>query len=553
LSEDTTATIVIEQVLPSDRNVEEAPSLAKASGSMAIATLFSRISGFVSKLLIAWLIGFSVVNDSYTIANTLPNIVFELLIGGVLTSVVVPLLVRAQDDPDGGILYTQKLLTVGLVVLAGGTAVAIAAAPLIVRMFIDSSAGQSNPALATAFAYLLLPEIFFYGLGALLGAILNAKHVFGPPAWAPVLNNVVVIATAAVYYFAPGTISLNPVRMGDAKLLILGLGTTLGIVVQALVLVPPLLRLGFPLRWRWGWDSRLSEFGGLALWVLGYVAVSQVGYVVVNRVATAGEPGGVAIYSYSWLLLQVPYGVLGVSLLTAIMPRMSRAAADGDTQGVIDHLAHGSRLTAVMLVPISALMTVLGPSLGDALFSMGKGGGDAGRLGLALTASAFGLLPYSVTLLQLRVFYALKDARTPTLIMLIMIVVKVPLSYLCPTLLSPDTIVFGLVFVNSLSFVVGVVVGEMWLRARLGRTGTRGVLVATGKTLVASVWGAAAALVISQLADRVLPHSPAANAWLSLLVGGVLGMGCAFGVMAMLGVDELRPVMSRITQLAARR
>jgi putative peptidoglycan lipid II flippase len=549
---DASATTVIQQVPPAEDHADETPSLARASGSMAVATLFSRISGFVSKLMIAWLIGFGVINDSYTIANTLPNIVFELLIGGVLTSVVVPLLVRAQDDPDGGVLYTQRLLTVGLTVLAAGTVAAVVGAPLFTRIFIDSSTGQSNPALATAFAYLLLPEIFFYGLGALLGAILNAKHVFGPPAWAPVVNNLVVIGTAAAYYVAPGSISLNPVRMGDTKLLILGIGTTLGIVVQAVVLVPPLLRLGFRFRWRWGWDPRLTEFGGLALWVLGYVGVSQVGYIVVNRVATAGEPGGVSIYTYSWLLLQVPYGVLGVSLLTAIMPRMSRAAADGDTQGVIDHLAHGSRLTAVMLVPISAVMTVLGPATGDALFSLGKGGTDAGRLGLALTASAFGLLPYSVTLLQLRVFYALKDARTPTLIMVIMIAVKVPLSYLCPKLLSPDTVVFGLVFVNSFSFVVGVVVGELWLRSRLGRTGTRGVLLTTSKTMIASVWGAAAALGINEIADRLLPNAPAANAWLSLIVGGVLGMMCAFGLMAMLRVDELRPLMARITRLAGR-
>jgi putative peptidoglycan lipid II flippase len=363
---------------------------------------------------------------------------------------------------------------------------AVLAAPLLTRLYLDDSTGKANLALATAFGYLLLPEILFYGIGALFAAILNTRGVFGPPAWAPVLNNLVVILTLGLYTVLPGEISLNPVRMGDAKLLVLGVGTTLGIVVQAAVLVPALRRTGFAFRWRFGWDARLSAFGGLALWVVGYVLVSQVGYVVTTRVASGADAGSVAAYSYAWLLLQVPYGVLGVSLLTAIMPRMSRAAADGDTSGVIADLSVGARLSAVALLPISALLTVLGGAAGVALFSLGNSSlGEAARLGDTLAVSAFGLLPFAIVMLQLRVFYAMQDARTPMLINVVIVAVKVPLLLACPLVLPAERVVLGLAFVNSMSFVVGAVVGELWIRARLGRLETARVLATVAKVAAA--------------------------------------------------------------------
>ena len=502
-----------------------APSLAGATGTIAIGTLVSRLSGFASKLLLAWVVGFGVLNDSYTVANTLPNVVYELLLGGVLTSVVVPLLVRAaRDDADRGLEYTQRLVAVAAVLLAVATVVAVAAAPALTRLYLgDGSA--ANPELATAFAYLLLPQIVCYGLSALFGAILNARSVFAPPAWAPVVNNLVVLVTLAVFTLVPGEISLDPVRMGEAKLLVLGVGTTLGIAAQAAVLLPALRRVGFRFRWRWGWaelfkkDRRLSQAGTLVLWVVGYVLVSQVGYIATTRAAAEGAPGGVAIYSYAWMLFQLPYGVLGVSLLTAIMPRMSRAAAEGNTAQVVENLSLGSRYSAVLLVPVTVLLTVAGQSIGIALFSFGaSGSADASRLGLALAFSAFGLLPYAVTMLQLRVFYAMADARTPMLIMLIMTVVKVPLLLACPAVLDPEDVVLGLAAVNAAGFVVAAVVGQVWLRVRLRRVRTAEVLVTVGKTMLAAVPAVGAALGAGLLVDI----DGVAGAWIDLVLSTLL-------------------------------
>ncbi|HEY8374517.1 MAG TPA: murein biosynthesis integral membrane protein MurJ [Pseudonocardiaceae bacterium] len=538
------------------KTAERGPSLARASGSMAIATLVSRVTGFLSKVAIAAALGVGVVNDSYTIANTLPNIVYELLLGGVLTSVVVPVLVRAQkDDPDNGEAYTQRLLTLATVVLVVATALAVLAAPLLTRLYLDDSPGsQANADLATAFAYLLLPEIVFYGIGALLQAILNTQGVFGLPAWAPVLNNVVVLVTVGVYALLPGDITLDPVRMTDAHLLVLGVGTTMGIVVQALVMLPALRRTGFRWRWRWGWDRRLSEFGGLALWVIGYVGISQVGYIVITRVASGADAGSVTAYSLAWLLLQMPYGILGVSLLTAIMPRMSRAAADGDIPGVVSDLSLGSRLSAVMLVPISGLLTVLGPELAVLMFSYGNSDiAQAERLGRTLAASAFGLLPYAVVMLQLRVFYAMKDSRTPTLIMVLITAVKVPLSLACPQVLPPEQVVLGLAFVNSFGFVVGAVVGEVWLRTRLGRLQTGRVLRTVLISIVGTVVGSLAAYGITMLGERLLPSGGLTQAVVTLLVAGPVGLVVAYGALMLLRAEELRPALQRLSGLVRRR
>ncbi len=523
-------------------------SIAGATSSMAVATLASRLSGFVSKAMLVWVIGFGVITDSYTLANQLPNIVYELLLGGVLTSVVVPLIVRAaREDADHGLSYIQRLVTVATVLLSTATLIAVAAAPLIVWVY-QGDGDAANPALATAFAYLLLPQIVCYGLGALFGAILNASGVFGPPAWAPVANNLVVIATLGIYTIVPGEISIDPVRMGDVKLLVLGIGTTLGIAIQAIVLLPALRRVGFRFRWRWGWDRRLSQAGRLLIWVLAYVLISQLGFIATTRAALEGDPGSLVTYSYAWMLFQLPYGVLGVSLLTALLPRMSRSAAEGDIPEVVADLSLGSRYSAILLMPVAVLLTVAGQAIGIALFSFGASGtADASRLGLALAVSAFGLVPFALTMLQLRVFYAMADARTPTLIMLAMTALKVPLLLACPVLLAPADVVLGLTFVNSLSFVAGAVIGQVWLRIRLGHVPTAQVLTTIGRTLLAALPAIGAAVAVQSLVGL----DGVADAWVNLFLSSLVVGVVMIGMLLVLRTPELRgalrPLVDRLT------
>lgn len=529
-----------------DEPVERGTSIGRATGSMAVAGLVSKITGFARNLVIAWVLGLSMAADAYNAANTLPNQVYELLVGGVLTSVLVPVLVRAHhDDEDGGVAYTQRLLTMTTVVLAVITVLAVLAAPALTALVVDNSTGRANPALTTAFAYLLLPQILCYGVSALLTATLNARHVFGVTVWAPVLNNIVLLLTFGIYPLLPGQLTLNPVRMDNPQLLELGIGSTLGVLLQAIVLLPALTRSGFRFRPRWGWDRRFAEFGRLAAWTIGYALLAQIGVVVVTNIATAN--GGLTIYNNVWLLVQLPYGVLGFALITAILPRMSRAAAEGRIPAIKEDLSLASRICATAMLPMSALMTVLGPSLGVALFSIGQSRGDASKLGIALAVAAFGVLPYTITMLQLRVFFAMKDTRTPTLIMIGMMAVKIALSFLAPLVLSADKVVYGLTFANSAAFILGWIVGDICLRRRLGDLGTKRIMV----TLVRSVLAALAAAAVALLIRLPLPEGPF-GAWLALVFGGVLGFLSASLVLAWLRSPEQQAIARRIGRILMR-
>lgn len=527
------------------------PSLIRSTGSMAIATLVSRITGFAWKVLLAALIGTGAANDSFMVANNLPNSVFELLIGGVLTSVIVPVLVRAEkSDADGGQAYIQRLLTLSTVLLGIGTLLSVLAAPWLVALFMQD-AGKATPGLATALAFLLLPQIFFYGISALLSAILQAKQLFSPPAWAPVVNNVIVLITLAVFLLLPGERSLYPASMTNAHLLTLGIGVTCGVLAQAGSQLPALRRSGFRFRWRWGWDPRLSEFGGLALWMVIYVLVSQVGLMAMSQVGTQFAVW--SQYNYVWMLLQLPYGVIGFSVMTAILPRMSSAAADNDWPKVLDDLSLGNRMSTVALMPISAVMVALGVPLCLALFALGKSGGDAAQIGMGLALSSFGVLPYAITMMQMRVFYAMKDARTPALIMVVMTLFKVGGSAFCLMLETPQQVLIGITVVNSFSFVVGWLVGEVWLRTRLGPLGSKRLLVTLGKTFIASVIGGVLTFLLSQGIGMALPLSTAALAWVQLIFCGIIGLVLIFGTMTLLQVAELRPAIGRLTALLRRR
>jgi len=536
---------------------KQAPSVARASGSMAIATIVSRVTGLLSKVLLIAVIGAETLGDSYQAASTLPTMINELLLGGVLTSVAIPLLVRAEkEDSDGGESYAQWLITMGTLILGVGTVLAMASAPLLTDVYISDSP-DANPQLVTAFAYLVLPGIIFYGLTALLSAVLNARHVFGLPTWAPVLNNLVVIVVLVVYAMLPGELTLNPVRMTDTHLLVLGLGTALGVAVQASVLVPALKKTGFRFKWRFGWDSRLAEFGGLAFWVLLYVGLGLASMTVLTNVATSAT-GTLVAFNYQWLIAQVPYGVLGVSLLTALMPKMSRAAAHDDKDSIVRDLLFGNRMSAILLMPFSALMTVSGLAIGLAAFAWGNSGVEGGtRIGLALALSAFGLVPYAVTLLQLRVFYAMKDARTPTLIQALIVAVRIGLLYLFLAVSEPGNagqLAVGVSLAMSLSFVFGAVVGQVWLRIRLGRLRTGFTIWTVCLTVVASSLAFAVAKGVNMLVLSAIGFSnPVVAAWFEVVVVTLVGLPLAFGLLAAFRVPEMKPAIDKINRLVRRR
>jgi putative peptidoglycan lipid II flippase len=562
-----TATAAPQDTVPAATSEDTAPApvddersdrgLVAAGGSMAVASLTSRVTGFVRSALLVAALGTGAVATAYNAGNNLPNMIYELLLGGVLSSVLIPLLVHAQsEDEDEGVAYTQRLLSIAALALGAITIVAVAAAPLIAAAFVPPGAQRS---LTSIFATLLLPEIFFYGLGAMFMAVLNIRRVYKPGAWAPVLNNVIMIVTVLIFWALPGPATLNPSTITTPQVLVIGIGTTLGIAAQALVLVPSLRRSGF--RWAWRFRARenelgrMREVGTLASWVFAYVVLSQIGVTVIQRVGIAN--GGFTIFTNADLLFQMPYGILVVSLLTAIMPRLSRAAVRGDRPAVLEDLSVAARLSAVALLPITAGLIALGPALTITLFAHGNTTVDGAQLiGTSLAWSAFGLFPFAIVMLQLRIFYAMRDGKTPTVINGFMVGVKVLLVLITNELfrappgtnvnLHPSTAaVEWLNISTSLSYVVGAIVGQVVLMRTLGHLGTRPVIRTVLQVGLASAVAGVAAYAIVVGADHLFsdPHVSAVTA---LVGGGILGLTVFAAVAWRMRIPEVQQLTDTV-------
>jgi putative peptidoglycan lipid II flippase len=526
---------------PAGRKRAEVGLLA-SSRTMALGSLVSRATGFLRSVVLAAALGTGLVADAYNGANSFPNMVYELMLGGVLSSVLIPLLVHAEEhDEDGGEAYTQRLLSIATVALALASVAAVAAAPLLASIFVNN---QSERDLTTTFATLLLPEIFFYGLGAMFTAILNTRNVYGPGAWAPVLNNVITIATVCVFWALPGPKTLLPSTMTNTQIAVLGIGTTLGIAAQALVLVPSLRTVGFRWRWRFraqGRERRMNDLGPLTAWVLGYVVASQIGLSFIVKVGY--NHNGVTTFTYADLLFQVPYGILGVSLLTALMPRMSRAAARGDRAGVIEHLAMGARLSATVLVPVTVGLIVLGPSFTMAIFVGRTDVHQARLIGTCLALASFGLLPFAIVMLQMRVFYAMRDAKTPTLINIGMVATKIALVLIAAETLHGDAVIAALNVSTSASYVVGAIVGHWLLTRRFGRLGFSSVVRTTVRVGIASVLGGAAAYGMVQVGIAVAGDGRT-GALIGVLTGSIVGLGVMLAVAFRMHIPEVREIVN---------
>ena len=499
---------------PADRPELSDAAVVSRSWGMALATLVSRLTGFARIVLLAGILG-AALSSAFTVANQLPNLIAALVLEATFTAIFVPVLARAErDDADGGAAFVRRLLTLATTLLLVVTIISTLAAPLLVDLMLGSDPLVNRP-LTTAFAYLLLPQIIFYGLSSVFMAILNTRNVFGPPAWAPVVNNVVAILTLGLYLLVPGELSIDPVEMGNARLLVLGVGTTLGVVAQTAVLFVAIRSQRVSLRPLWGIDDRLKKFGMMALAMVLYVLISQIGMVVGNQIASGAAASGPAIYNYTWLVLQLPFGIIGVTVLTVVMPRLSRNAAADDGPAVLADLSLATRLTLVTLIPIVAMMTVGGPAIGSALFAYGNFGAvDAGYLGMAITLSSFTLIPYALVLLQLRVFYARQEPWTPIVLIVVITTVKISASLAAPHLTAdPDLVAGYLGLANGLGFLAGATVGYLLLRARLDPPDGRLIGLDVVRTILVTITASLAAGLIAHVVDQLLGLEKLTELW----------------------------------------
>src|SRR5438105_9755241 len=500
----------------------------RTSRSMALGTIASRGTGFLRTLIIGVAIG-TVVGDAYNAANTIPNIIYELLLGGVLTSVVVPLLVAAaRRDDDAGEAYAQRLLTVVVIGLGAITLLAVALASTIVPLYLRN---PKVAPMAILFARFFLPQIFFYGVGALVGAILNVRGSFAPPMWTPVLNNVVLILTGILFIAVTQTDAVKKGALTSSQEILLAAGTTLGIVAQTVALLPALRATGFRLRPRFDLRSAgLSAAGRLAGWVFVYVLANQAAFLVITRLATAPKNGSFTVYVYAFTLVLLPHSVVAVSVITALLPQMSHNAGEGRLDAVAADLARGLKLRAVILLPSALAGIVLGPLIGEVLFGHRALSVADGRLvGATLAAYAISLVPFSAFQLQLRAFYAMQDTRTPALVNLVLAGINIAADLVMILVLPAAQRAVALAIGYSISYFVRYAWFTVLLRRRLGRQPRAQV----GRTLVRLSLAGLVAATVTYVASHAITDALGIG-----LTGSLAGIvaGLAVGVPTYIGL-----------------
>ena len=510
--------------------------LGRTSLVMATGTFLSRVLGFVRAAVFSAAIGVGLVGDAFTTANTVPNMIYILLAGGILNTIFVPQLVRAMThDADGGQAYADRLLTLAGLALVVITVATTATAPLITRLLVAGNWSEQDLNLVTAFAYWCLPQIFFYGVYAMISQVLNARGNFGPMMWAPILNNVVAITSGLIFISVASISTGDTASVSNGEILLLAGGSTLGIAAQALVLVPVLRRVGYRYRPRFDWrGAGLGRTGRLAMWTLLYVATNQLGYFVVVKAlngagkATAGltdAAAGYAAYNLAYLVFLLPHGIVTVSVVTALVPRMSAAAAQARFVDVRADLSRGLRLIGCATVPAAAAFLALGPDLTTVLFARSAvTAEDARYVGVILMAFAPGLVLFSAHYLVLRGFYVLEDTRTPFLMTLAINAVLVAVTLTAVALAPPPRVVLWVAGGYTLSYAVGLALSTALLRRRTG--GIEGARVV--RTHVRLILGASLAALPAYGVARGL------TSWLGLGSVGtsaaVLAGGCVLGV-----------------------
>jgi putative peptidoglycan lipid II flippase len=514
---------------------DTAMGLVRSTAVMAVGTALSRVTGFLRVAAMAFALGVaeSRLADAYNVANNIPNIVYELILGGILTSIFVPVFVQqlTTRSRDQAWRSAQAVMTVALVVLGAIMAFGILLAPWIVKLYtvrVPAAERAAVQDLATLFLRFFMPQIALYGLGAVATGLLNAHRRFALPMFAPILNNLVVIASFVTFAALPGPSTPTPSTVTDAQTLVLALGTTAGVAVMTFALWPALRRLGF--RWRWRLalgDPAVRSLIRLSGWAVLYVVVNQIGLLVVLILA-GGARGGVTAYQAAFIFFQLPHAIFAVSIMTALLPSLSEDWVRGDRAGFRRDLARGIRASAFVVLPAAAGYLVLAEPIVRLLLEHGVAGAASTELVSGVLAFfALGLFPFSAFLLFLRAFYAMQDTRTPALVNVLAVGVNVAANLA----LFPAIGVRGLALGHSIAYAVAALTAGTILRRRLD--GLEGRWLAAGLARIlgaaaltgAGAWGAARLMFQTIGADTL--GGQIVQVGIGIVAGLILFLGAA--------------------------
>jgi putative peptidoglycan lipid II flippase len=504
---------------------------------MAVGTALSRVTGFLRVAAMAFALGVaeSRLADAYNVANNLPNIVYELILGGILTSVFVPVFVqqvttRSREDAWRS---AHAVMTVTLVVLAVVTLIGILASPWLVRLYTvrvpPGPARAEAQELATLFLRFFMPQIALYGIGAVATGLLNAHRRFAVPMFAPILNNVVVIASFLTFAFMPGPEGIpTPGNITLAQKLVLAIGTTGGVAAMTLALWPSLRRIGFRWRWRAEWrNPAVRQLLRLSGWVVAYVILNQVGLLFVIILA-GKQQGGYTAYQAAFIFFQLPHAIFAVSIMTALLPSLSEDWVRGDRGDFRRDLARGLGGSAFVVIPAAAGYLALAQPIVRLLLEHGVASGQSTELvSSVLRFFALGLFQFSAFLLLLRAFYAMQDTRTPALVNVFAVAVNTGANFA----LFPVLGVRGLALGHALGYTFAAVTAGLILRRRLegleGRTLVRGLakVLAAAALTGAAAWGSSRLISTAFGADTILEQLAQVGA--GVMAGLIIFIGAA--------------------------
>jgi len=536
--------------------------LFRASSVMAVGTIISRITGFIGGVIMIATLGTALLADAFNVANTMPNILYNLLVGGALTAIFVPQLVRAFDDTDGGHLFASRLVTTISGILLVLVLIGVIFAPQLVYIYAPSFSTpgfETEREIAIAFTRYCLPQIFFLGLFTMLGQVANARGSFAPLMWAPIANNLVVIVVFSAFLLKWPSISVDSIT--DAQIQILGWGTTAGIIIQALILLPVVKRSGIKIRPKWG-VAGLGKSFSLAGWTLVYVLISQIGYLITVNVATtaavesakAGITTGVGFtpFKNAYLIMLLPYSIVTISIVTALLPHMSKLAINKKIDDVKDQLLRAIKTVGVLTIPSSVAFLLFGPLITEVLF-FGIDKNDGIYIGYVLSALSLGLVAFSINLVLIRGFNAFEDTRTQVWSILIINIISVGLSYLFLAILPSDWVTVGLGFAFSASYLIGLFVTLRLLKKHTGVIHIREFIGQHGRLLSAALIAMLPIFAISQYFGWVGSDQSSlvrASELLFVIIAGALGYFFAAKVLRITEVSGITALILRRNKAA---
>jgi putative peptidoglycan lipid II flippase len=508
--------------------------LLRANVSVAAGTAMSRITGLLSTAALTYAIGATRLSDSYNLANSTPNIVYELILGGVLTATLVPVFTRQFDERDDD--ATSAVVTIGIIAILLLTAVAFAAAPLVVDLYAGSVHGGNSAQLkevATHLAYFFMPQIAFYGLMAIGSALLNARRSFFAPAWTPVLNNLIVItALFTLPHVIKGPLSLDAAQHNSTIILVLGLATTAGIAAMAIGLVPALRHANVHLRFNPDWrHPEVARVVRLSGWTVGYVVANQVALLAVYRLALR-DSAGLSSYQYAFMFFQLPHGLLAVSIMTTFLPNLATAYTRRDPRAFRHWSSFGLEMTALFVLPASLGYVVLARPIIGLLRHGAFTTAQATMTAEVLAAFAIGLFGFSSYLFILRCFYARNDTRTPFILNVIENSINIAAAYA----LFGRYGVKGLAWSYAIAYLAAAVISFVVLVLRVGRYPVGRTLAVIARMLVAAV---VMAIVVHAVAGRV-GSDTGAGAWARTLAGVAAGVVTYAAALALVNLPRHR-------------